>query len=112
MFVAVVPPEEVLEDLAEFLAPRQEAEPGFRWTVAEQWHLTLAFMAEVADRHLDDLQSRLERAPAPPQGRRGAPGPRPSALGVCAGGWRPLPDPGAAKGSLRGRRARRTSRCC
>jgi RNA 2',3'-cyclic 3'-phosphodiesterase len=64
MFVALVPPEEVLEDLAEFLAPRQEAEPGFRWTVPDQWHLTLAFMAEVADRHLDDLVARLERAAA------------------------------------------------
>jgi len=62
MFVAVVPPEQALEDLAEFLAPRQEAGPGFRWTVPEQWHLTLAFMAQVADRHLDDLQNRLTRA--------------------------------------------------
>lgn len=64
MFVAVLPPEEVLEDLADFLAPRQEAEPGFRWTVPDQWHLTLAFMAEVPDRRLDDLESRLTRAAA------------------------------------------------
>ena len=64
MFVALVPPDEVLEDLAEFLSPRQEAEPGFRWTAPEQWHLTLAFMAEVADRHVDDLHARLERAAA------------------------------------------------
>src|SRR3954454_5239929 len=62
MFVAVVPPEVVLEDLEEFLTPRQEAEPGFRWTAVEQWHVTLAFMAAVADRHLDDLQERLSRA--------------------------------------------------
>jgi RNA 2',3'-cyclic 3'-phosphodiesterase len=64
MFVAVVPPARALEDLAEFLAPRQEAEPGFRWTVPDQWHVTLAFMAQVADRHLDDLVARLERAAA------------------------------------------------
>jgi RNA 2',3'-cyclic 3'-phosphodiesterase len=64
MFVAVVPPQEATDDLAEFLAPRQEAEPGFRWTAPEQWHLTLAFMAQVADRHLDDLVARLERAAA------------------------------------------------
>jgi 2'-5' RNA ligase len=62
MFVAVVPPEVVLDDLEEFLTPRQEAEPGFRWTAVEQWHVTLAFMAEVADRYLDDLQERLSRA--------------------------------------------------
>jgi 2'-5' RNA ligase len=64
MFVALVPPGEVTEDLSEFLDPRQEAEPGFRWTTPEQWHLTLAFMAQVADRHLDDLVARLERAAA------------------------------------------------
>lgn len=64
MFVAVVPPVEVLEDLGEFLTPRQVAEPDFRWTAREQWHLTLAFMANVEDRHLDDLVARLERAAA------------------------------------------------
>ena len=64
MFAALVPPDPVLEDLAEFLAPRQEAESGFRWTVPEQWHLTLAFMGSVADRSLDDLVERLGRAAA------------------------------------------------
>jgi RNA 2',3'-cyclic 3'-phosphodiesterase len=64
MFVALVPPPEALEDLGDFLSPRQEAEPGFRWTVAEQWHVTLAFMARVQERHLDDLLARLERAAA------------------------------------------------
>jgi 2'-5' RNA ligase len=62
MFVALVPPEPVLEDLATFLAPRQEAEPDLRWTRPEQWHVTLAFLPDVADRHLDDLLARLERA--------------------------------------------------
>jgi 2'-5' RNA ligase len=64
MFVAVLPPTEAVEHLEEFLAPRQEAEPAFRWTVPEQWHVTLAFMPSVADRHLDDLQERLARAAA------------------------------------------------
>jgi 2'-5' RNA ligase len=64
MFVAVVPPEDALEDLAEFLGPRQEAGPGLRWTLPEQWHLTLAFMPDVSDRHLDDLSARLTRAAA------------------------------------------------
>lgn len=64
MFVALVPPEDALEDLGEFLGPRQEAESGFRWTAREQWHITLAFMPQVADRSLDDLLARLERAAA------------------------------------------------
>ena len=64
MFVAVVPPQSAVQHLAEFLEPRREAEPGFRWTDVHQWHLTLAFMAQVSDRHLDDLAARLERAAA------------------------------------------------
>ncbi|HET7385546.1 MAG TPA: RNA 2',3'-cyclic phosphodiesterase [Pedococcus sp.] len=64
MFVALVPPPESLEDLAGFLGPRQEAGTDLRWTVAEQWHVTLAFLADVAERHLDDLGERLTRAAA------------------------------------------------
>ncbi|NUS51949.1 MAG: RNA 2',3'-cyclic phosphodiesterase, partial [Nocardioidaceae bacterium] len=62
MFTALVPPTDAVEDLAAFLGPRQEAGQDLRWTTPEQWHLTLAFMAEVADRHLDDLVARLTRA--------------------------------------------------
>ena len=61
MFVAVVPPDEVVEHLEEFLAPRREAAP-YRWTLPEQFHLTLAFAAHVPDRAYDDLVARLERA--------------------------------------------------
>jgi 2'-5' RNA ligase len=63
MFVAAIPPEEVVEDLEEFLSVRREAAP-LRWTLPEQWHLTLAFLAEVPDRRYDDLLARLERAAA------------------------------------------------
>jgi 2'-5' RNA ligase len=62
MFVAVVPPEAATEDLDEFLSVRRDAArsvEGFRWSSAEQWHLTLAFMADVPDRSLDDLVDRL-----------------------------------------------------
>lgn len=65
MFVALPLPEAVKDDLAEFLEPRQAAgprEPGLRWTVPEQWHVTLAFLPEVADRHTDELVERLQRA--------------------------------------------------
>jgi RNA 2',3'-cyclic 3'-phosphodiesterase len=67
MFSAVVPPDDVVEELEEFLAPRREAGP-FRWTSPEQWHLTLAFMERVPERSLDDLLERLTRA-----GRRRSP---------------------------------------
>lgn len=61
MFVAAVPPAEVLEDLEEFLSVRRDA-AAFRWTVPEQWHITLAFLADVPDRSYDDLVDRLTRA--------------------------------------------------
>ena len=61
MFLAVIPPEAATEDLEEFLAPRREAAP-LRWTSSEQWHLTLAFSADVPDRSYDDLVDRMVRA--------------------------------------------------
>lgn len=61
MFVAAIPPPEVVEDLEAFLSVRREAEP-LRWTLPEHWHLTLAFLADVPDRSYDDLLARLERA--------------------------------------------------
>lgn len=74
LFAAVVPPPEVAEDLAEFLAPRQAASTDLparlRWTLPHQWHVTLAFMPEVAPRCLDELDERLTRACAK---RRGMP---------------------------------------
>jgi 2'-5' RNA ligase len=86
MFVAVVPPQAALDDLAQFLAPRQDAGPELRWTVPEQWHLTLAFMADVPERRLDDLTERLGRA----AGRR-----TPFEVTLAGGGA--FPDPGRAK---------------
>lgn len=62
-FVALVPPEEAVEDLDAFLEPRREA-GRFRWTLPEHFHVTLAFLPKVADRHLDELLERLERAAA------------------------------------------------
>ncbi len=61
MFVAVVPAEEALEHLDDFLEHRRGS-ADFRWSARDQLHLTLAFLAEVPERSLDDLQERLERA--------------------------------------------------
>jgi 2'-5' RNA ligase len=61
MFVALVPPADAVEHLDEFLEVRRPA-GDFRWTDASQLHLTLAFLASVPDRSLDDLVERLGRA--------------------------------------------------
>jgi 2'-5' RNA ligase len=62
LFAALVPPDEVLEHLAEFLQPRVEAGDELRWTDDNQRHVTLAFLPDVADRAYDELVERLERA--------------------------------------------------
>lgn len=55
MFVAVMPPEQVREELERFLEPR----PGLAWTSPSQWHLTLTFCPEVDEWRIDDLIDRL-----------------------------------------------------
>lgn len=86
MFVALAPPPDAIEEFGSFLAPRQEAEAGFRWTSPEQWHVTLAFMGKVADRHLDDLHARLARAAA-----------RRTSFSVAIAGGGAFPNPARAK---------------
>ncbi len=63
MFAAVVPPPEAVEHLDGFLEVRRSA-GAFRWAAAEQLHVTVAFLADVPDRRLDDLVERLARAAA------------------------------------------------
>lgn len=46
LFVAVWPPDEVLDAVAAL--PRPEV-PGLRWTGREQWHVTLRFLGQVDD---------------------------------------------------------------
>jgi RNA 2',3'-cyclic 3'-phosphodiesterase len=62
LFVAIVPPAFALAELADAVAPLRVARPELRWTTEHDWHLTLAFLGEVADRVLPDLSARLERA--------------------------------------------------
>lgn len=61
LFVALVPPAAAVEHLDEFLDVRRAA-ADFRWSDPEQFHVTLAFLAAVPDRRLDDLVERLGRA--------------------------------------------------
>ncbi len=58
LFVAVVPPDDVIEQFDEFVDVRREA-AAFRWTSPEAWHVTLAFCEQVADRSYDELVERL-----------------------------------------------------
>ena len=62
--MAIVPPPAVLHELAAVVEPLRAARPELRWTTAEDWHLTLAFLGEVAEAVLPELGRRLERAAA------------------------------------------------
>jgi len=86
MFIALPLPEAVMDHLSEFLEPRQEAGSPLRWSLPEQWHLTLAFLPEVADRQVDELLERLARAAS-----------RRKPLDLRLAGAGAFPNPGQAK---------------
>ncbi|QKW33785.1 RNA 2',3'-cyclic phosphodiesterase [Actinomadura sp. NAK00032] len=62
LFVALVPPPDVLDELEEAVRPHLEAVPELRWARRDLLHVTLTFLGEVDDRTLDRLLPRLERA--------------------------------------------------
>lgn len=80
MFVAITPPIEVVEDLSDFLEPRREQ--GLPFIDPAQWHITLAFMGDVPDYAIDELEERLADAAA----RR-----KPLRLKLAGGGTFPNP---------------------
>lgn len=58
--MALRPPPEAVEHLAEFLEPRRKAfDVG--WTPPQRWHLTLAFIDHVPEHHAEPLAEALAR---------------------------------------------------
>ncbi len=72
LFVGVRPPTDVAGVLAALDRPALEQ---VRWTTPEQWHVTLAFLGDVALGRIDELSSALlaatARAAASPEARLG-----------------------------------------
>jgi 2'-5' RNA ligase len=69
LFVALVPPAEARAELAAAIR-ELPTPPRLRWTRPEQWHLTLAFLAEVDNSSCGQLVERLGRVArrhAPPE---------------------------------------------
>lgn len=58
MFVAIVPPQDVIEELDDFLSVRE----GMPWINPEQWHLTLAFYEQAPEHRVDELVERIGAA--------------------------------------------------
>ena len=107
LFVAVAPSERARADLAADVDLTRQARaaigddaPGVRWVDPSRWHLSLAFLGEVPDDVLPDLQARLARAAGRARPFRlrfagaGRFGDRVLWAGIRGGGARPTrPDP-------------------
>ena len=59
VFAAVVPPEQAHADLESFVEVRREVHSDLRWTPSHLWHVTLAFMADVAEHEVDDVVTEV-----------------------------------------------------
>ncbi|MBZ9643047.1 2'-5' RNA ligase family protein, partial [Streptomyces sp. PSKA30] len=61
LFAAVVPPDEVVRELAVEVAELKKlpGADGLRWTGRPGWHFTLAFYGEVEDDLVPELSERL-----------------------------------------------------
>jgi 2'-5' RNA ligase len=62
LFAALVPPDEILDEIERAIAPYVGQVPGLRWPDRATWHVTLAFFGEVPDHVLPEMQVRLARA--------------------------------------------------
>ncbi|HUJ06377.1 MAG TPA: RNA 2',3'-cyclic phosphodiesterase [Streptosporangiaceae bacterium] len=62
LFVALAPPPGPLGELDRVVAPLRADWPALRWVGQERWHVTLAFLGEVAPDKLAGLGERLARA--------------------------------------------------
>lgn len=62
LFVAIVPPPAVLDELDALVEPLRARRLDLRWTSREAWHVTLAFLGQVDEAAAARLMPRLERA--------------------------------------------------
>lgn len=61
LFVAVVPPDDVLDQIAELGRPE---EPGVRYTTRGQWHVTLRFLGESEEAEAEAALEQVTGLPA------------------------------------------------
>jgi 2'-5' RNA ligase len=64
LFVALLPPPYALDEISAAIAAPRERWARLRWVDPALWHVTLAFLGEVPDHVLPDLDARLSRAAA------------------------------------------------
>jgi len=66
LFAAIIPPQPAVEELAAAVRPLHALPQAaaLRWTGRPTWHLTLAFLGQVQDEALPELEARLAQAAA------------------------------------------------
>jgi 2'-5' RNA ligase len=64
LFIAVTPPAEALDELEAAVAPLRSSCPELRWTVRQNWHVTLAFLGQVDEAVAGELGPELGKAVA------------------------------------------------
>ncbi len=62
LFTAVIPPADVIDELERWIDPRRDS--AWRWMEASDWHVTLAFYADVEPWRYEELVGRLRTAAA------------------------------------------------
>ncbi|MGW0547863.1 RNA 2',3'-cyclic phosphodiesterase [Streptomyces altiplanensis] len=77
VFIALAPPDDAKEELAQALRPAYDAYPRIRWNRIEDWHITLAFLGELPRSAVSLLRPPLAEFAA----RR-----HPLHLALCGGG--------------------------
>ncbi|WP_442816424.1 RNA 2',3'-cyclic phosphodiesterase [Streptomyces sp. NBC_01304] len=60
VFIALAPPDDAKQELAEQLGPAYAAHPLMRWNRIEDWHITLAFLGKLAVETVSLLCPRLK----------------------------------------------------
>ncbi|MDI2125445.1 RNA 2',3'-cyclic phosphodiesterase [Yinghuangia seranimata] len=64
LFVALTPPPEAVAELRRAVEPVRDRFPELRWTAPESWHVTVAFLGDVAPEIRPGLERRLGRVAA------------------------------------------------
>jgi RNA 2',3'-cyclic 3'-phosphodiesterase len=77
VFIALAPPDDAKEELAQALRPAYDAYPRMRWNRIEDWHITLAFLGELPRSAVSLLRPPLAELAA---------GRHPLRLALCGGG--------------------------
>ncbi|WNF25358.1 RNA 2',3'-cyclic phosphodiesterase [Streptomyces sp. C11-1] len=64
VFLALAPPDDAKDELAQALRPAYDAYPRMRWNRIEDWHITLAFLGEIPVTTVPPLMPPLARLAA------------------------------------------------